>query len=107
MERCGFLRASAASLIGLRNLPGLLARQSSPAQGAQRLRIGHPLADPFCLKWGDFYYLTGTYSTGQPSQTGRAFDLLRSRDLEMWESLGPVLASDRRIESWPLRWQGQ
>ncbi len=91
MNRRGFLRASAASLIGLRNLPGLFAHQSSPARGAQRLKIDHPLADPFCLKWGGFYYLTGTYSTGRPNQTGRAFDLLRSRDLEEWESLGPVL----------------
>jgi len=43
------------------------------------------------LRWGAFYYLTGTYSTGRPGRTGRAFDLLRSRDLEEWESLGPVL----------------
>jgi len=91
MRRRSFLRLSGASFVGLQNFRYPLGLSLTPTDGARRLKLDHPLADPFCLKWGGSYYLMGTYSTGRPGQTGRAFDLLRSQDLDKWESLGPVL----------------
>lgn len=88
MNRRQFFNFSTtAALVGIQGFRNTIAATYAP----KKVRIGHPLADPFCIKWGEFYYLTGTYSTGRPGQTGRAFDLLRSRDLDEWESLGPVL----------------
>lgn len=92
MNRRGFLRVSATSLIGLQSVRTAFSLGGAPnLDRAKKLKLDHPLADPFCMKWGSIYYLTGTYSTGRPGTTGLAFDLLRSRDLEEWESLGPVL----------------
>lgn len=91
MKRRDLLNLSVASLIGLQRFRIPFAFQLPPVRGARKLKLDHPLADPFCLKLDGIYYLTGTYSTGRPGQTGRAFDLLRSRDLDEWESLGPVL----------------
>ncbi len=88
MKRRDFL---VASVMGCQRFRTSLAQHKSPLNAARRLKIDHALADPFCLRWGEIYYLTGTYSSGRPGQTGRAFDLLRSKDLEEWKSLGPVL----------------
>ena len=91
MNRRSFVSFSAAALSGLQVSRDLFGSQLAVPKQAMKLRIGHPLADPFCMKWGQFYYLTGTYSTGRPAKTGQAFDLLRSTDLIEWKSLGPVL----------------
>ncbi|MGW8179509.1 MAG: family 43 glycosylhydrolase [bacterium] len=92
MRRRSFLLLSGASFIGLQKFRFPQALALTQTVGARKLKLNHPLADPFCLKWEHSYYLMGTYSTGRPGHTGRAFDLLISKDLDKWESLGPVLA---------------
>jgi beta-xylosidase len=51
----------------------------------------HPdyFADPFVLRVGPDYYAYGT--AGRPTLDGRAFEVLRSRDLVHWTSLGGAL----------------
>jgi len=57
-------------------------------------------ADPFVLRAGDFYYCYGT-SGDTPSEDGRQFVLLRSRDLENWEFLGGALVPIKGFENVP------
>lgn len=46
-------------------------------------------ADPFVLRHGEDYYAYGT--SGRPHDSGRAFEVLHSRDLLHWEPLGGAL----------------
>jgi beta-xylosidase len=57
-------------------------------------------ADPFVLRWGNDYF---AYGTGEGLVAGagsapRAFEVLRSRDLVAWESLGGALPVAREGE---------
>jgi beta-xylosidase len=57
----------------------------------------HPdyLADPFCFRHGDWYYAvaTGKAEGFSPSfEQPRVVPMVRSRDLQNWESVGRVLA---------------
>jgi beta-xylosidase len=57
-------------------------------------------ADPFVLAHGDHYYAYGTNDTVDASH---AFDVLRSRDLVNWTSLGralPVVEGSRACDHW-------
>lgn len=45
-------------------------------------------ADPFVLRHGDWYY---AYGTNDVVESDRAFEVLRSRDLVTWDSLGRCL----------------
>jgi len=54
-----------------------------------RLATGCPVADPFCTKRQDGWYLTGTqHARGIEN---RRFSLFFSTDLRVWQDLGPVL----------------
>lgn len=46
-------------------------------------------ADPFVLRHGEDYYAYGT--SGRPHEVGRVFEVLHSRDLVHWHSLGGAL----------------
>jgi beta-xylosidase len=65
-------------------------RQDRPTVG--EVRYKNPVwrgyfADPFVLRWDDFYYAYGTGQTALESD-GRAFPVLRSEDLVNWEYIG-------------------
>lgn len=60
-------------------------------------------ADPFVLKYEDFYYCYGTDDGTNALLNGRQFVCLRSRDLVNWEFLGGALEpleSDKNGEYW-------
>jgi arabinan endo-1,5-alpha-L-arabinosidase len=67
------------------------APDHSPAQHsrAYQLATGCPIADPFCVKLRDAWYVVGTQHTRGVED--RRFTLFRSTDLRAWEDLGPVL----------------
>lgn len=58
------------------------------ASGAVKIDLGHPLADPFCIRWDGAWYITGTHHGGS---NGRLYDMYRSTDLETWTRLGGIL----------------
>ena len=51
------------------------------------------LADPFCfLHEGTYYAIgTGAEEAGQAGSTGRVIPMVKSKDLQCWEEVGPVL----------------
>jgi GH43 family beta-xylosidase len=52
-----------------------------------------PFADPFILRHDGWYY---AYGTNEAVEADRAFEVLRSRDLVSWASLGRVLGGIER-----------
>lgn len=61
----------------------------------------HYFADPFVLRRGGDYYAYGT--SGRPHESGRAFEVLHSRDLMHWTPLGGALeplADENAREYW-------
>ncbi len=59
------------------------------SQPAFRLATGCPVADPYCARAADGWYLTGTQHDRRIED--RRFSLFFSRDLRAWRDLGPVL----------------
>jgi len=57
----------------------------------------HTMADPFVLKHDGLYY---AYGTAPVSAEGRAFPVLRSRDLVTWEALGHALVPPGGSDFW-------
>lgn len=59
-------------------------------QAPYRLATGCPVADPFCVRRDDGWYLVGTQHARGVDD--RRFSMFLSRDLLAWQDLGPVLA---------------
>lgn len=65
----------------------------SPARTFTNPVYPGPFADPFVLRHDGWYY---AYGTNEAVEADRAFEVLRSRDLVSWTSLGRVLAGIER-----------
>jgi arabinan endo-1,5-alpha-L-arabinosidase len=73
-------------------LAGMLRAQSAgaqPASAAFRLETGCPIADPFCMRAKDGWYLIGTQHARGVED--KRFSMFFSTDLKAWRDLGPVL----------------
>jgi len=82
-----FLLTAGGFVFGMTRGAGVrFADQAGPAR---RLETGSPVADPFCFRKGDSWYLMGTQHP--KGIRDRHFSLFHSRDLIAWEDLGPML----------------
>lgn len=88
MDRRKFLLTAAAA--GFATVGSLEAGKETTIKNSFRLDVGHQLPDPFCIRWQDAWYLTGTHSTRR-SGNGPLYDMYRSTDLHCWTHLGPIL----------------
>ncbi|MBW7995265.1 MAG: family 43 glycosylhydrolase [Candidatus Glassbacteria bacterium] len=59
--------------------------------GWRRIELGHPMPDPFCMRWGDAWYITGTHHGAHGGSNGLLYDMYRSADLRSWTHLGGIL----------------
>jgi len=87
MDRRAFLVLSGGSCLaaGLRTQ----SPAGEPGGTPRLLATGCPIADPFCIKRDDGWYLAGTqHARGIEN---RRFSLFFSADLNSWRDLGPVL----------------
>ncbi len=82
----------AGTAAGLSLAAGFSRRARADAGYPQRLEIGRDLPDPFCIRHGAGWYLTGTHSSGYNERSEKVYDMYFSKDLRKWEPLGPVLA---------------
>ncbi len=87
MIRREFLVLAGGSVIAPALVAG--ANPARVASKARRLATGCPIADPFCIRRADGWYLTGTQHAAGIED--RRFSLFHSPDLEHWTDLGPVL----------------
>lgn len=87
MQRRAFLDLAGGSILTAAlpaQPPGRRAKQTP-----YRLATGCPVADPFCVRWKDGWYLVGTQHARGIED--RLFSLFFSPDLRAWQDLGPVL----------------
>ena len=87
MQRRAFLDLAGGSILTAAlpaRPPGRRAKQTP-----YRLATGCPVADPFCVRWKDGWYLVGTQHARGIED--RLFSLFFSPDLRAWQDLGPVL----------------
>ena len=91
MKRRNFIHIAGGSIILNLLLEKVMANNPIKFESAVKLEIGQQLPDPFCIRIGEEYYLTGTHSTRRMSKVASHFDIFYSRDLVNWESLGPIL----------------
>ncbi len=87
MHRREFLGLAGGSFLAAALYAQPAGRQ--PSRLPFRLATGCPVADPFCLKVKEGWYLTGTQH-GRGIED-RRFSLFFSPDLRAWRDLGPVL----------------
>ena len=87
MHRRGFVGLAGRSIIAAAlptQLPG-----SGGKETPYRLATGCPIADPFCVRREDGWYLVGTQHARGIED--RRFTMFFSPDLHAWQDLGPVL----------------
>ena len=87
MQRRAFLDLAGGSILTAAlpaQPPGRRAKQAP-----YRLATGCPVADPFCVRWKDGWYLVGTQHARGIED--RLFSLFFSPDSRVWKDLGPVL----------------
>lgn len=73
-------------------LAPLLRRHEKKGESEQKsfqLATGCPVADPFCIRRDEGWYLVGTQHPA--GNENRRFNLYFSTDLRAWQDLGPVL----------------
>jgi len=91
LKRRNFIRLAGGSIILNQFAAEIVANNPIKFNSAVKLQIGQQLPDPFCIRIGDGYYLTGTNSTRGKSKAATLFDMFHSGDLVNWESVGPIL----------------
>jgi len=91
MKRRGFFYTAAESIFLSKLFPASSAGSAGKTESAFRLPIGRQLPDPFCLREGNGWYLTGTNSSRKPSENDYVFDMFYSQDLVNWVGQGPIL----------------
>ncbi len=87
MERRKFLGLTGSSAIAAAT--GTLEPGNPARRTPYRLATGCPVADPFCVRRNDGWYLVGTQHPRGVED--RRFSIFFSPDLLAWQDLGPVL----------------
>ena len=91
MKRRNFICIAGGSIFLNPLREKVMANSPIKFDSATKVEIGQQLPDPFCIRIGDGYYLTGTNSTRGKSKVATLFDMFYSRDLVNWERVGPIL----------------